>query len=137
MRDLITHIGAVVALAHTPALAADVVGAAVDLRGTNAVAVFINVGAGDDLTAVNKFVIGFDEADADDNGAPVGWTPVPALKIIGDLAITDENKIYKTGCLSIKRFIRLTLDAQGVHAAGSAISALAIKGHLQAEGKGW
>lgn len=141
MRDFVNGVDVVQALAPAT-VTANTSGLTVDLRGCNAVGftVFVD-NTGDTLSGTNKFTIGFDEADDDGAGSPAAWTPVPALKVIvqvgGSLIVAAKNARYEAGCLSIKRYVRLTLTAAGTHTSGSGVFAVAARGHLLAEGKGW
>lgn len=140
MRDGITHLSPAFALHRTLVQASAVNGLTVDLRGTNAVAFFATVlASADTINASNPLTFSFEDADDDGAGNPVNWSAVPALKVIGDSPVVTDNadKLLKFGVLSIRRYARVKVTPTGTHTAGSNVSVLAAKSHLQAEGKGW
>lgn len=139
MRDLITHLRASVGLTRQASVTTVVRGETVDCRGANALAWFVFVGAaGANPLAANgnRYVLSVEEADADVNGNPVNWGPVPAAKIFGELQVTEPNRVYKVGTsATLHRFVRLVVTPVGTPTAE--MNATAVQGHLGTEGKAW
>jgi hypothetical protein len=135
MRDFITEFAAVSALAAA-SVSATAQGLAVDLRGCNSVGFVTRVASGATLDATNFFTLSFEEADDNGSGAPGTYSAVPAAKVFGDTKIAVAGGgMYKTSCLSEKRWVRPVLTETGT--AVATIDIVALKGNLSAEGKGW
>ena len=115
MRDLVSNIGAVQALA--PAVyAATTAGAVIDLLGFNSAAIVINTGA---IAGSGLYVVSLDESDASGSG----FAAVDAGDIQGTLpASLPADSVIKVGYAGHKRYIRATITkTSGTSVAAGAV----------------
>ena len=144
MRDLISHIGNVLAIGPVVATA-DVTSSAIDLKGFDSAVVDILVGVGGiTFTTTNKveFLLTHSKDDvtytavtADDVRLGAGAdATVGTGGIVRSLtAAHAAASAVKVGYIGPNRYLKVTADFSGTHATGTPITVLVIKGNAQSE----
>ncbi|MCS0494335.1 hypothetical protein NVS89_04440 [Ancylobacter sp. MQZ15Z-1] len=121
MRDLVSNIGVVLALAPAvQAAAAD--GLAIPLKGFDSLAFAINTGA-----IVEDGDFGVKVQESEDG---LAFTDADASAVLGSVPATlAEASSYKLGYIGFKPFARLAVTKAG--GTSIALGAVAIKGHAR------
>jgi hypothetical protein len=136
MRDM--HSGIIAAVAIGAAtLDADNTPAAIDLKGYNAAAIILAIGAGGiTFSGTNKIEFKLTHSDDDASYDAVTIDDMLGLDSVGTggiiKALTAAHAapaVYRYGYKGGRRYLKLLADFSGTHGTGTPIAATVLKGH--------
>jgi hypothetical protein len=141
MKDLHSNISVVQAIAPK-AYTTGITGTAdIDLAGYESAEIEITYGDhADTLSASVDFDVDLEEADDTGAGVHDTFADVVQADVLGCTLATgaiinhveddaDTNQVYRVGYVGGKRFLKVTVTANGTHSTGTIIGINVIKGH--------